>query len=176
MPRPTRASSPPPPLDAAAIERLALGYVGRYATTRAKLATYLRRKLRERGWAGEGVPPVEAVTERMAELRYLDDRAFAEGRTEALLRRGFGARRIALSLRAAGVEGEAAALRPRMEEGEAEAALAFARRRKLGPFAMKPTADPAARRRALGAMLRAGHGMAVALGVLGMSREDLPES
>jgi hypothetical protein len=29
-----------------------LGYAGRYATTRARLAAYLERKLRERGWSG----------------------------------------------------------------------------------------------------------------------------
>jgi len=37
-----------PPLDAEGLERLGLFYAGRYATTRAKLADYLRRKLRER--------------------------------------------------------------------------------------------------------------------------------
>ncbi|HYZ48955.1 MAG TPA: RecX family transcriptional regulator, partial [Sphingomonas sp.] len=41
------------PLDAPALERFALRYVERYATTRARLADYLSRKLRERGWAGE---------------------------------------------------------------------------------------------------------------------------
>ena len=37
------------PLDAAALDRLALRYVERFATTRGKLADYLRRKMRERG-------------------------------------------------------------------------------------------------------------------------------
>ena len=47
-----------PPLDAEALEQAALSYAGRYATTRAKLAAYLARKLRERGWNGAGEPPV----------------------------------------------------------------------------------------------------------------------
>jgi regulatory protein len=45
--RPRRAL---PPLDQAALQELALRYVGKYATTRAKLRAYLGRKLRERGW------------------------------------------------------------------------------------------------------------------------------
>ena len=40
-----------PPLDAAALERLALRYVERFATTRGKLTDYLRRKIREIGRA-----------------------------------------------------------------------------------------------------------------------------
>ena len=48
------AKRPRPPLDPEGLERLGLFYAGRYATTRAKLAAYLRRKLRERGWSGPG--------------------------------------------------------------------------------------------------------------------------
>ena len=44
---------PRPPLNAAKLEELALGYVGRFATSRAKLLSYLKRKLRERGWDGD---------------------------------------------------------------------------------------------------------------------------
>ena len=43
---------PLPPLDQPALERAALRYVERYATTRAKLVAYLTRKLRERGADG----------------------------------------------------------------------------------------------------------------------------
>ena len=43
----------PKPLDAPRLEELALAYVARFATSAAKLETYLRRKLRERGWEGE---------------------------------------------------------------------------------------------------------------------------
>ena len=38
------------PLDGQRLDALALHYVGRFATTRAKLVQYLHRKLRERGW------------------------------------------------------------------------------------------------------------------------------
>ena len=68
---------PAPPLDAAALDRLALRYVERFATTRGKLADYLRRKVRERGWTGPDADP-QAIAERMAGLGYIDDRQFAE--------------------------------------------------------------------------------------------------
>ncbi len=59
---------PRPPLDKSALDELALRYVGRFATTRAKLISYLGRKLRERGWAGSREADVAAVADRLAEL------------------------------------------------------------------------------------------------------------
>ena len=52
------------PIDGERLEQLALAYVARFAVSSAKLQGYLRRKLRERGWAGEGEPPVERLVER----------------------------------------------------------------------------------------------------------------
>src|SRR5437879_5650505 len=107
-----RQRNPRPQLDQEGLERLGLGYAGRYATTRAKLETYLRRKLRERGWAGPGAPPVEQLVARLASLGYVDDRAFAAAKTASLLRRGFGERRVQAALHAAGIgEEDAAAAR-----------------------------------------------------------------
>ena len=62
-----RQSQPRPkprPLDAARLNGLALAYAARFAVSAAKLADYLRRKLRERGWEGEGEPPLEALVAR----------------------------------------------------------------------------------------------------------------
>lgn len=146
-----------PPLDGAGLEQAALFYAGRYATTRARLRAYLNRKLRERGWAEAGEPPVEPLVERLAALGYVDDRAFAAARAAALGRRGYGERRVGEALRAAGVEeADAAEARRAAREGGWEAALRFAERRRIGPFAaVEP--DRAAREKALAAMLRAGH-------------------
>ena len=168
--------SPRPPLDAAALEALALGYLGRYATTRAKLVHYLRRKLAERGWAGEDEPPVTAVTARCAALGYVDDAAFAEARSAALARRGYGARRIGQALRAAGIAAEDADAMPPAGEDEALAAiLAFARRRRIGPFA-DTDRPPDQRRRDLAAVLRAGHAMTLARRIVFAAPGDVPEA
>ncbi len=85
---------PRPPLDAARLDELALSYVGRFATSRAKLLTYLKRKLRERGWGGEGEPPLEGLADRLVRLGYIDDRAYALAKARSLTGRGYGGRRV----------------------------------------------------------------------------------
>jgi regulatory protein len=163
------------PLDREGLERLGLFYAGRYATTRARLSDYLKRKLYERGWAGEGAPPVEALVERFASLGYVDDAAFAAARGAALGRRGYGARRVAQALRGAGIgEAEAAPARRSAEEGAEASALRFARRRRLGPFAAAPM-DRDARRKAAAAMLRAGHGIDMVRRILDAAPGELPD-
>ncbi|MBV9841088.1 MAG: RecX family transcriptional regulator [Sphingomonadaceae bacterium] len=164
-----------PPLDAAALDALALGYVGRFATTQAKLAQYLRRKLAERGWTDEAEPPVEAIVARLAASGFVDDRAFADARGAALGRRGYGARRVAVALKIAGVgeaEGEQA-LAAAIDSGW-DNALAFARRRRIGPYAAE-AADRAGRERATAALIRAGHPIGIARRIAAARPGKVPE-
>jgi len=147
---------PPPPLNRAALERLALRYVERFATTRGKLAVYLVRKVRERGWEGEAADPV-AIAERFAELGYVNDRTYAESKASAMARRGLGARRVHDALRHAGVrERDAEAIAPQVAERTNETAIAFARKRRIGPFA-EAQADRDKLAKQVAAMVRAGH-------------------
>src|SRR5437868_985695 len=95
-----------PPLTQAALQELALRYVGKYATTRAKLRTYLARKVRERGWDEQREPDFEALADRFAELGYIDDAAYAMTKSRSLSARGYGKRRLAETLRNAGVNDE----------------------------------------------------------------------
>ncbi|HYD14046.1 MAG TPA: RecX family transcriptional regulator [Allosphingosinicella sp.] len=163
-----------PPLDAQALQQAALSYAGRYATTRAKLASYLVRKVRERGWSEPQPPPIEALVERMATLGYVDDRAFANARAGALTRRGYGLRRVGEALRAAGIgEEDGAEARETAEENAWDAALRFAERRKLGPFAAAE-ADRPAREKAYAAMLRAGHPPALVRRILAARPGEIP--
>lgn len=164
-----------PPLDAETLERLAVGYAGRYATTRAKLRAYLARKLRERGWAETTEPPVERLVERCAALGYVDDKAFATAKAASLGRRGFGIRRVDTAFHSAGIDeedGEEA--RALAREGEWDAALRFAERKRIGPFAALE-ADSDARRKALGALLRAGHPMEIARPIAAARPGEVPE-
>lgn len=173
--RAARPSRPRPPLDEEGLERLGLFYAGRYATTRAKLSAYLARKLRERGWAGSGSPPVERLVERFAALGYVDDRAFAEARGASLGRRGYGERRVGMALKAAGIGEEDSA--PAMEsarEGAVAAARRYAQRRRLGPYADEPP-DRAGRQKAAAAMLRAGHRIDVVRLVLDAGAGEVPD-
>ncbi|WP_159758542.1 regulatory protein RecX [Sphingomonas sp. 8AM] len=175
-PTPPSARTPrriPPPLDAAALERLALRYVERFATSRGKLADYLARKIRERGWDGAPADPRD-VAQRMADAGYVDDRSFAEQKGAALARRGYGARRVAETLRAAGLDEEDRA--PVIDEAHAtalESALRLARRKRIGPFAVA-RADPRVRERQLAALLRAGHAMTIARRVVDSAPGEIP--
>ncbi len=170
---------PPRPLDSARLEELALAYVARFATTAAKLSTYLRRKLRERGYVdecgGEEEPDIAALVERFVASGYVDDAAYGRARAGGLVARGYGARRVDAALRAAGVE---EAVREECAPGEAArrgAALALARKRGFGPFGLnrengREEDREAARKRRekqLAAMMRAGHDFAVARLVIG---------
>jgi regulatory protein len=139
------------------------------------LRDYLTRKLRERGWAGDAPADPGAVAERMATLGYLDDRAYGEMKAAAMARRGLGRRRVDQALRHAGLEEEDRdALDETIDAGAWDSALAFARRRRLGPFAAAAL-GPRERERAIAAMLRAGHGFDIARRILGMAPGEAPE-
>ncbi len=177
-PRAARHHGPrePRPIDAAQLQELALGYAARYATTAVKLRRYLDRKLRERLWTPADPPDLDGLVTRLIDLGYVNDRVYAASKNRDLAARGFGAGRVRGALAAAGVSRDdvAAVLAPddAAPASPYEPAIAFARRRRFGPFAREGTAaDPARRNRELAAMARAGHGFDVARRVL-MARDE----
>lgn len=164
---PARARRARPPLDQKGLEALALRYVERFATTRAKLRTYLARKLRERGWDEGTEPDLEAIAERFASLGYVDDASYALGKARSLAGRGYGKRRLVEKLRAAGVdEDDSLTAREHADEEAVAAALRFAERRRLGPFAKAPVTDGKEREKALAGMIRAGHSFALSRAIV----------
>jgi len=164
-------SFPVKPLNAQGLERLALRYVERFATTRGRLTDYLTRKIRERGWEGAPADP-QALAERMAGLGYIDDRAWAEAKASSLARRGLGERRVADAFRQARIaEEDAEAVAPGVQARAVESALAFARRRRIGPFAEAP-ADRPLREKQIAAMVRGGHAFALARRIADMAPGD----
>jgi regulatory protein len=159
-----------PPLNEGKLNELALRYVGRFATTRAKLRSYLLRKIRERGWDGPREPEVVRIADRFAEQGYVDDAAYALAKSEALTGRGYGKRRVLERLRAAGVEEDDGAKAREHADAEAvAAALRFARRRRIGPFAAQACRDPKEREKALATMIRAGHSFGLARAILALA-------
>ncbi|MXP28172.1 hypothetical protein GRI58_04970 [Porphyrobacter algicida] len=173
-----RAKRKPQPLDPARMEELALAYVARFATSSGKLHAYLERKLRERGYVDEqegGEPPdIVAVVTRFIDKGYVDDAGYARSKARGLLQRGYGARRVGQALTAAGIAPD---LRAEVDPGEAErreAAIAYARRRRFGPYnaasAHENDGDSLERRKQrdkqVAAMLRAGHDLSVAVVVI----------
>lgn len=165
----------------------ALAHLARFATTQVGLVRVLDRKIDRwaRAAAGEGQDPdaiaaasqaaraaARAVAARLVASGVVDDAAFAASRVRSLTRAGRSRRGTAAHLAARGVAGET--LRdalPEDPEAELSAAIAFARRRRIGPFA---TAEPDTdtRRRALGMMARAGFAQSVANQALAMLPEE----
>jgi len=169
------ARRPRPPLTAASLNELAVTYVGRFATTRAKLARYLRTKLRERGWDGAGEPPIDDIVDRCAKNGFIDDAAYALSKARSLTGRGYGTGRVRQSLRAAGItDDDARPARALADEEAVEAALRLARRKRIGPFATVAT-DRATRDKALGAMVRAGHSFGLARAIVALEAGTEPD-
>jgi regulatory protein len=165
---PRRPGKPRPPLTAVKLDELAVHYVGRFATSRAKLLAYLKRKLRERGWEGEKEPDLEALTGKLVRLGYVDDRAYALSKARSLTSRGYGERRVGQALAIAGIgEDDSGDARSLARSEAVEAALRFARRRSIGPFA-DAEPDQRGREKALAAMVRAGHGFALARAIVNL--------
>jgi regulatory protein len=162
-----KARRPLVPLDGKSLHQLALRYVGRFATTRAKLRAYLARKVRERGWDEGTEPDLEALAERFAALGYVDDAGYAMAKSRALTGRGFGKRRVVQALHIAGIgEDDGEAARRHADAEAVAAALRFAERRRIGPFAAAAITDPKERQKALAAMTRAGHGFGLARAIV----------
>lgn len=140
------------PLNEQALRELALAYVARYATSSGKLAAYLKRKIRARGFveeegaeeegAEEGAADPDALIQdiaaRMAELGYVDDEAYAKARAGDLMRRGYGQRRIDEALRHAGIDETARLENAPSLYAQRRAALTLACKRRFGPFGASP--------------------------------------
>ncbi len=154
-----------PPLDKASLRALALRYVERYATTQVNLSRYLMRKISERGWDGSQhfSQHVEELVIQFAELSYVNDRAVAETKARASIRKGLGTRRLVQDIYAAGIskENSADALAEASEKA-LEAAQNFAKKKGIGAYARNPLPDDREQRqklkqKQLQAFLRAGH-------------------
>ena len=186
--RPRRAAGPPP--NAARLREAALAHLARFAATEAGLRRVLERRISRwtRAAVAEGQPR-EAITASAAGLSAeiagiaqslvaagaVNDAAFAESRARRLTRSGHSRRAIAAHLAAKGIESEtAAAALPEGEETELLAALAFCRRRRIGPFA-RVTADAPARMKALAALARGGFAQGVARRALAMDPAEAEE-
>lgn len=177
-PRP--AGKPP---TASRLREAALAHLARFAATEAALRRVLERRVdrwvraaEAEGQAREATAAAAAlartaaaeVAAAMVAAGAVDDAAFAESRARRLARTGRSRRAIAAHLSAKGIDAEtAAAALPEGEEAELDAALAYCRRRRVGPFA-REAEDADRRRKALAALARGGFAQPVARRALAM--------
>jgi regulatory protein len=151
---------PPRKVTEAYLQRAAMAYLERYSSSAENLRRVLRRKVDKRCRL-RGEDPAEfhdmidEVVAKSLRIGLIDDSRYAEARVATLRRRGGSARAIQAKLSAKGVDRNTIAAALEGEEGDEEqAARAFARRRKLGPF--RPGERAPYRDKDLAAMARAG--------------------
>ena len=167
MASPTRLRGRPP-LDSKHLEELAVRYVARYATSRAKLRAFLSRKVRERGWSEAREPDIDALAKRFCDLGYVDDSAYALAKSHSLASRGYGKRRLDQKLRFDGIaEADAEAALGHADAEAIDSALRLAQRRRLGPFAAE-TPDPKQREKAIATLVRGGHSFGLARAIVAL--------
>jgi regulatory protein len=152
------------------LERAALAYLERFASSAENLRRLLRRKVETRcRLRGEDPKPfldlIGPVVARTVSTDLVDDRRYAEGRIASFRRRGASARGIKAKLAAKGVGRETVETALTEENGgDRAAAQAHARRRKLGPY--RPGERAAFRQKDLAVLARAGFSFDVAREVI----------
>jgi len=156
------------PITAKYLQNAAVFYLERYASSAEGLRRVLRRRVSKARLLDAPVmenvdEAIEAVVQKFVSAGLLDDTAFAQTKARSLHRRGLSGRLTRQRLQVAGVGREDVdkAMEALDEElgtdparRELQAALAFARRRRLGPWRTKDreTNKP----RDLASMARAG--------------------
>ena len=159
-------------LKPADLKDAALHYLGRYAASTLRLRQVMTRRIRRSAKANDLDPQplleeLERVIAMLIRTGLLNDTAFAEARTRSLNRRGGSRRQIAGKLAMAGVARDTAAqalsqLEDELPDAEYGAALAYAKRRRLGAFRNPVDSTPERRRKDLMAMARAGFALDLA--------------
>jgi regulatory protein len=182
--RAQRARRGPRPLTAALLEKAALHYLERFASSSAQLKRVLMRRVRRAAHAHgsdatAGERLVDDIVERYLRSGLLDDAGYAAQQAASLRRRGASRHGIRGKLALKGVD---AALIERALDGlsgpegsEIAAAAALARRRRLGPYRANET-RASHREKDLAALARAGFSLDLARRVIAAADPDALEA
>lgn len=177
---PRRGSGGPKPVTPELLEKAALYYLERYASSAENLRRVLMRRVDRWSRIGggdrkQGAGWVDALIRRYVDAKLVDDRAYAQALSSSLRRRGASSRKIKLKLRQKGVDADTADAA--LDEtggagGEADlsAAIALARKRRLGPFG-KTAGRKERRMREMAALARAGFGYDIVRKVIDAKNE-----
>ncbi|MCO4763914.1 MAG: RecX family transcriptional regulator [Myxococcales bacterium] len=177
---------PPPKATQALVERWAMSYVNRYYAAEASVRATLERRIRRSCDAhhaplGEALGWADEVIGRLREAGVIDDARWARDKARALADRGVAVRSIAHRLRVKGLaDGHIEAAIAKLSQNWAgepvdpafEAAVAYAKRRRFGPFCRDPDERQERFQKQLAAMARAGHSYGVARRILDAADAD----
>ena len=166
---------PPKKATARHLENVALWYLQRFAASADSLRRVLMRRVEKSARAhdtdrAEGAEFVADIVARFRRSGLLDDRVYAEGRTLSLHRRGISTNGIRARLAAKGVGAEdigaaLEVLRDTTDDPDMTAAIAYARRRRIGPYRTRGDRDEL-KERDLAALARQGFGYQIARRVI----------
>jgi len=167
------------PIDRAWLERVARGYLERYATTEANLRRMLRRRIRKEGGDIGALDAIaDDIVARLVAIGAIDDGAFVEARVRTLLRRGKAPPAIRQALLAKGARREQ--IDPVLalvdDDAKLEAAARLVRRRRFGPYHDDPRVRRERRTKELQALARAGFRYDEAARVLDLAETSLVEA
>ena len=172
---------------AAYLERAALHYLGRFASTQENLRKVLERKVRRRN--EDSAPPTEEqscwiddVVAKCVRYGYVNDEAYAAARAESLLRKGKPTRQIVQDLRFKGVSADVATETVgALGDDEADitadrqAAAAYVRRRRFGPYRREDRDTEGKREKEIAAMMRVGFSYGLSVQTLDATLNEIEE-
>lgn len=172
------------PITAKYLQNAAAFYLERYPSTAEGLRRVLNRRVAKAKMLEAPVmenvrQAIEVVVAKFVDAGVIDDKAFAQTKARSLHRRGTSGRLTRQKLKMAGVDGDTldkamAGLDLELDTNPAErewkAAVALARRRRLGPFRQKDRKDH--RTKDLAAMARGGFDYQLARKVIDAADPD----
>ncbi len=169
------------------LNEAALRHLSRFATTEAGLVRVLDRRIARwaRAATAEGTCPdgsveaarlaARAVAQACVSLGMVNDAVFATARAARLTRSGRSRRAVAAHLAGKGISAELVQAALPSADDEVSSALAFSRKRRIGPFRQDPIRETDGQdvgRQELAALARAGFSRDVAEQALRTPYED----
>lgn len=179
-----RTKAPPKKITETYLHNAGLYYLGRFAASRARFRGVMMRKVRKSCAFHTDQDPaacenlVDALVRKFETAGLLGDETYAKGIVQSLRRRGKSKRHILESLKAKGIDPALARHELALHDAdfgqdpalaERQAALAYARKKKLGPFGKRQDQES---KKDLSNMARAGFSYKTARYVLNLEAEE----
>ena len=179
---PQKKRRPTPPLSTKWLRRQALTYIERYQGSEKRVRQILWKRARraQSFHGGEDSDAAAMIQEVIAQLKAdgrIHDTRFATDWAISLQNRGTSSRMIRAKLQQKGlgqtaIDDALQALSGAGDDWEEEAALSYARRRRLGPFRMPYDDSWERRQKDIAAMARAGFGFGLSKKILSQAPRE----